>query len=101
MYALETIAWSLIAATATWGLATSRAAAALARARAEMRAEVRHWQDDAARARARAEQLEGEMASWAAGCKQGREDVVSILPLLVAKQQQPADPGPAEAAGQQ
>jgi chromosome segregation ATPase len=100
MDVLETIAWSLIAATATWGLAASRTAAALARARAEMRAELRHWQNDAARARTRAEQLEREMASWAAGCKQGREDVVSILPLLVARQRS-ADSDASEAVGQQ
>ena len=32
----------------------------------------------------RAAQLERELASWSAGCRQGREDVVSIVPMLLA-----------------
>jgi hypothetical protein len=32
-----------------------------------------------------------EAEAFRAGCKHGREDVISIMPLLVAAQQNPAD----------
>jgi hypothetical protein len=88
MTVLEIMAWSLIAATVAWGLAMSRAAAAISRLRRDMQDEVRHWQDDAAVARAQAAMMASEMASWAAGCKQGREDMMSVVPLLVSAHEQ-------------
>jgi hypothetical protein len=63
----------------------------LARARAEMRMEVKHWQEAAARATAEAARIAREAEAFQAGCKHGREDVISIMPLLVAAQQGPAD----------
>lgn len=83
---LAIIGWSAIAATFTWGLAVRRAAATIARLRADMNREVLHWQAAAGRARTRAIQLERELARWSEGCRQGREDVVSILPMLMAAQ---------------
>lgn len=33
----------------------------------------------------RAAQLSGELASWTAGCKQGREDVITLISLILAR----------------
>jgi hypothetical protein len=62
----------------------------LARLRADMRREVIHWQEAAARANADAARVAREADAFKAGCKSGREDVISIMPLLVAAQQPPA-----------
>ena len=87
MSTLATIAWSTIAAVAAWGLTLAYATAAISRLQAERRKEVKHWQAEAIRARAHAAQLAQDTAAWAAGCKQGREDVMTIMPLLVAAHQ--------------
>jgi len=63
----------------------------LARAWADMRREVNHWQEAAARANAEAARVAREADAYKAGQKNGREDVISIMPLLVAAQQRPAD----------
>jgi hypothetical protein len=86
MSVLTIICWSLIAATVAWGLTLRRAAASIARLRADTEREIRHWQAHAARERSRAVQLERELARWSDGCRQGREDVVSIMPMLLAAQ---------------
>lgn len=62
----------------------------LARLRADMRREVIHWQEAAARANADAARVAREADAYKAGCKSGREDVISIMPLLVAAQHPPA-----------
>ena len=61
----------------------------LARACAAMRREVVHWQEAAARATAEAARVAREAEAFKDGCKHGREDVISIMPLLVAVQQRP------------
>src|SRR5215831_2450211 len=61
----------------------------LARACAAMRREVVHWQEAAARATAEAARVAREAEAFKDGCKHGREDVISIMPLLVAAQQRP------------
>jgi hypothetical protein len=63
----------------------------LARARADMHREVTHWQEAAARATAEAARIAREADAYKAGHKSGREDVISIMPLIVAAQQRPAD----------
>lgn len=63
----------------------------LASARADMRREVIHWQEAATRANAEAARIAREADAYKAGHKNGREDVISIMPLLVAAQQRPAD----------
>ena len=63
----------------------------LARARVDMRREVNHWQEAAARANAETARVTREADAYKAGHKSGREDVISIMPLLVAAQQHPAD----------
>lgn len=81
----------IMAAVSAWGFTLARAAAQHARLRAEMariqeemHKEIRHWQEDAARARSHAAQIARDAATWAAGCKQGRDDVITVMPLLIA-----------------
>jgi hypothetical protein len=71
----------------------------LARARVDMHREVNHWQEAAARANAEVARVAREAEAFKAGCQSGREDVISIMPLLVAAQQRPADE--AQASGDQ
>jgi hypothetical protein len=70
-----------------WWRGLARSADAIARSRAAMAHEIRLWQDAAARATAEAARVAQEAQSWAAGCRQGRDDVISILPLLIAAHQ--------------
>jgi hypothetical protein len=85
---LTIIGWSVIAATAAWGITLRRAAAAIAAVRADAEREITHWRDLATRERSRSVQLHRELVSWSDGCRQGREDVASIVPLLLAAQGQ-------------
>ena len=72
-------------------LARRRAAATVARAEARMRCELAQWQEAAARATAEAARVAREAEAYKDGCKHGREDVIGIMPLLVAAQQWPAE----------
>jgi hypothetical protein len=83
---LAIIGWSVIAATFAWGLTLRRAAVTAAMLRDDADCEIRHWRALAERERSRANQLERELARWSDGCRQGREDVVSIMPMLLAAQ---------------
>ncbi len=92
-----------IGGAVVWWFASRMAARQLAAARVGMRREIQHWQDAAARARAEAQRREREVQSWSDGCKQGREDVISIVPLLMdAQKREPAglSAGNAEGGGQ-
>lgn len=89
MDALTTIAWVTIAAVIAWGLTWARAVATISRLREETRQEVRQWQDESARAKNRAAQLAKDIATWTAGCKQGRDDLVAVLPLIIAALERP------------
>ena len=73
-----------------WVVVTSRAQATrqLARQRAAMRTEVRYWQDAAARATAEAARVAREAEALAAIRAETREDVISIMPLIVAAAEQ-------------
>jgi hypothetical protein len=51
-----------------------------------MRQEIRYWQEVAERSKVRADQLAQENEAWAAGYKQGREDVIKIVPRIAAQQ---------------
>jgi hypothetical protein len=83
-----------VGAAIGWRAARSRARARMrqemTRARADTRREVNHWQEAAARASAEAARVAREADAFKAGCQSGREDVISIVPLLVAAQQHPA-----------
>jgi hypothetical protein len=84
-----------VGAVISWRATRSRARAEarreLSRAWTDMRREVNHWQEAAARANADAARIAREADAYKAGHKNGREDVISIMPLLVAAQQHPAD----------
>ncbi len=72
-----------------WGRAALRRE--MARARAAMRQEVTHWQEAAARATAEAARVAREAEAYKAGHQHGRQDVISIMPLLVAAQHPPPE----------
>jgi len=97
------IGTAVVGASIGWRAARSwaraRARRDLARARADMRREVTHWQEAAARATAEAARVAREAEAFKDGCRHGREDVISIMPLLVAAQQNPAEE--ARASGDQ
>jgi|SRR6516164_5699576 len=84
-----------VGAAISWKATRSRARAEarreLARAWTDMRREVNHWQEAAARANAEAARVTREADAYKAGHKSGREDVISIMPAIVAAQQRPAD----------
>jgi hypothetical protein len=84
-----------VGAAISWQATRSRARAQarreLARAWADMRREVNYWQEAAARANAEVARVTREADAYKAGHRNGREDVISIMPLLVAAQQRPAD----------
>jgi hypothetical protein len=79
-------------AAVAWWFATQRTAELLTQHRVDAHRELRYWKEAAERANAEAHRLAREAESWSAGCKQGREDVISIVPLLVAAQQRGAEP---------
>src|ERR1700691_5698868 len=78
----EIAAWAVIAATAAWGLTLWHASPVIRQVRAEASGEIQRALAEAARARARAAQLSRELASWTDGCRQGREDMMTLMPLL-------------------
>lgn len=79
----------LIGRKATQTAARSHLRRLLAQARADMGREVTHWQEAAARATAEAARVAREAEAYKAGTIHGREDVISIMPLLVAAQHPP------------
>lgn len=72
-------------------LAKRQARTTLSNAEREMRRELAHWQEAAARATAEAARVAREAEAYKAGCKHGREEVISIVPLLIATQRQAAN----------
>jgi acyl-CoA reductase-like NAD-dependent aldehyde dehydrogenase len=85
----------LIGAALGWRIGRWRASAALIRVNRAMGEEVRYWQDAAARASDKALRAAEEAKTWADGCRQGRQDVISIVPLLMAARERDAASGPA------
>ncbi len=81
------LVWFLAGAIAGWGVTSLRAAGTVSRAREQMRREIRHWQSETERYKAVADRHAQDKAAWAAGCKQGRDDVITIVPMLLAAQQ--------------
>jgi hypothetical protein len=82
-----TLVWFLAGATAGWGLTSLRAVTTVSHARQQMRREIRHWQSETERYQAVADRHAQDKAAWTAGCRQGRDDVITIMPLLLAAQQ--------------
>jgi hypothetical protein len=87
MHELELIGWSLAAAATAWGLTVWWANLALAHLRRSMQSEVEYWKGEAARASEVAVHLRHEIATWSQGARQGRDDVIALMPLLVAAHQ--------------
>ncbi len=87
MSVLLSVVWFLTGAIAGWGVRALRAAATMSRAREQMRREIRCWQAETERFKATADRLAQEKESWTAGVRQGRDDVITIVPLLIAAQQ--------------
>jgi hypothetical protein len=81
--ALETIGWIIVAAVTAWGLTLAHATSAISRLDASRRREIQYWKDETARARAHAAQVTQDAAAWAAGNKQGRDEVIQIMPLIM------------------
>lgn len=79
--------WVLIGAAIGWRFGSRRSTSqALTQARQQMRQEVRYWQEHAERSKVRADLLAQENEAWAAGYKQGREDMITIVPHIAAQQ---------------
>ena len=72
----------MIGAAAAWGLTRGRAAGKMSRLRAQLQERISYWQDEAERARAHAARTGEQAAAWAAGCQQGREEVMSLARVL-------------------
>jgi hypothetical protein len=72
------LAGLLTGAAAAWRLARWRAAAETSR----LQARIGYWRDEADRAKAGAARAAEQAAAWTAGCRQGREDVLSLALAL-------------------
>lgn len=90
------LAGLLIGACCGWLAGRRRASAALIHANRALGREARYWQDAAARSAEKATRAEEEARTWADGCRQGREDVISIVPLLMAAREQHTPPAQAD-----
>ena len=82
----EILGWSVTAAVLAWGLTLWWVSAAVAQSREAMQEEVDRWRAEAMRARQIADQLRHEAAVWSRGRQNGREDLIAMVPLLVAAQ---------------
>jgi hypothetical protein len=87
MLLLALMIWVLVGVALGWRWGSRRTTSqALTQAGQQMSQEVRYWQEVAERSKIRADQLAQENEAWAAGYKQGREDVIKIVPHIAAQQ---------------
>lgn len=95
------LAGALIGAAAGWLAGRWRASAAMRQINRALAREIQYWQDAAARSAEKAARAAEEARTWADGCRQGRQDVISIVPLLMAAQERKAgQPGAGAASGE-
>lgn len=87
MGVLDIIGWSFVAAVTAWGATLSWAKLMLAHSRSVLQEDVHYWYTEAMKARDLTAQLKREIATWSKGCQQGREDIMAIVPLLMAAQE--------------
>jgi hypothetical protein len=87
MTVVHIIGWSVVAAVVAWRLAWHRARTMFHRAVIQAQAESRHLRAEADRWKANSIRLSKEIAAWKAGHQEGRADVVSIVPMLIAARQ--------------
>lgn len=85
MSMLTWVAGLIIGAAAAWQISRGYAAAELNQVRVHLEEQIGYWRGEAERATARAEQLSEQTAAWAAGCQQGREDVLSVARALAQR----------------
>lgn len=95
---MMTLTWIILTALSVWAFTRARAAGRISRLRAEMARmhdeackEIERCSAEAARAKAAAAQISRDAASWAAGHKQGRDDVVAMVPLLAEARERRTD----------
>jgi hypothetical protein len=88
MTVVHIVGWSVVAAVVSWRLALRRARAMINQVAAQAQVELRQLDAEMARWRAHAVRLSKEIEAWKAGHSEGRADVVSIVPLLMAAQQE-------------
>jgi len=93
MLILTLLTGFVLGAAMGWLTGRWRASAAVLRSNRAIAREARYWQDAAARASERALRAAEEAKTWADGCRQGRQDVISIVPLLMAARER-ATSGP-------
>lgn len=84
MTALYWMTWAAIAAIAVWAVMKTRSSAEMSHLEAEMRDEVTYWQGETSRARAYAAQIARDTAIRADAWKEGRDDVIAIMPFIVS-----------------
>jgi len=84
MTVLYCIAWSIIAAMATWAITMARCSALISRLEQNRREEIAYWQAETSRARATAAQLVRDATTRADAWKKGRDDVIAIMPLIAS-----------------
>jgi hypothetical protein len=84
---IHIVGWSVIAAAVSWRLAWRRARAMINQIAAEAQLESRQLNAEVARWRDHTARLSKEIEAWKAGHLEGRADVVSIVPLLIAARQ--------------
>lgn len=78
------IAWSIIAAIATWAITKARCSRLISRLEQDTRAEIAYWQAETARARATAAQITRDATTRADAWQKGRDDVIAIMPLIAS-----------------
>jgi hypothetical protein len=89
--------WIVLTAAVVWACVQARASARIGAMRAEMARrheqallEIQYLTEEATRARARAARLEQDELTRAQASKQARDDLVALIPLVVAAHQRPA-----------
>lgn len=87
MNVLTWLAGLIIGGVAAWQVSRGYAATELSRLRARLEEQIRYWQGEAERAAAHAALLSEQRAAWADGCRQGREDVLSVARTLTHDQE--------------
>jgi hypothetical protein len=92
MGVFDVVGWCIVSAATAWGVTLSWAKLALAHSRTRLQEEIRYWHAEAMRARDLAAQLKQEATTWSKAAQQGREDVIAIMPLLIAAQQRISSP---------
>lgn len=85
MNVLVWLAGLVVGAAAAWQVARGYAATELNRLQARLDEQIGYWRDEAERAKISAAQLSEQTTAWIAGCRQGREDTLSMAHALAQR----------------